>query len=177
MNCIDRSLIAGERVLYHTKLHWIIMSWFCVFAAAVGTMGLYLLIEAIASIGDKHSSPGGLALGGLCLIIVGALAIAAGLLRRNTTEMAVTNKRVIIKAGLVANRITELFLTKIEGVIVNQGFWGRVFGYGSIVVRGTGGTEEAFHYVARPLEFRRQIEQQIDASQGQARPVSNTVTT
>jgi uncharacterized membrane protein YdbT with pleckstrin-like domain len=78
--------------------------------------------------------------------------------------MAVTNKRVIIKTGLLRRRTFELLLSKVESIGVEEGLMGRMFGYGSVVVRGTGGTPEPFANVGHPLEFRRQVQQQIEAS-------------
>jgi len=87
----------------------------------------------------------------------------APLLRRATSEFAVTNKRVIVKVGLVTRRTVELNLSKVESVGVDQGLAGRVFGFGTIVVQGTGGTREAFPDIANPLGFRRAVNEAIDA--------------
>jgi uncharacterized membrane protein YdbT with pleckstrin-like domain len=64
--------------------------------------------------------------------------------------MAVTNKRIIIKVGFLTKRTIELFLAKVESVGVEQTLLGRMMGYGSITVRGTGGTNEPFSHVANP---------------------------
>jgi uncharacterized membrane protein YdbT with pleckstrin-like domain len=76
--------------------------------------------------------------------------------------MAVTNRRVLMKSGVISRKTVELMLSKVESIGVNQGMLGRVAGYGSVVVRGSGGTYELFDRVARPLEFRRQVQGQID---------------
>jgi uncharacterized membrane protein YdbT with pleckstrin-like domain len=93
----------------------------------------------------------------------GALVIALAVISRNATEMTVTNKRVIVKVGLFRKQTIELFMSKLESVRVEQGLLGRMLGYGSIVVRGTGGTAEPFKNVRSPLEFRRQVQQQSEA--------------
>ena len=54
-----------------------------------------------------------------------------------------------------------MFLNKIESVGVDQSIFGRMAGYGAIVIRGNGGTLEPFGRVSAPLEFRRQIQEQI----------------
>jgi uncharacterized membrane protein YdbT with pleckstrin-like domain len=79
------------------------------------------------------------------------------LVQRATSEFAVTNRRVIIKIGLVSRRTVEVKLDKIESIGVEQSILGRILGYGTIVVRGTGGTYETFRAIARPLEFRRAV--------------------
>jgi uncharacterized membrane protein YdbT with pleckstrin-like domain len=97
---------------------------------------------------------------GLFLVAVVVMLIARW--RRSATEMVVTNKRVLVKVGTFAHRSTEIMLSKVESVVVDQGIPGRVLGYGTIVVRGTGGTTEPFAKIAHPLELRRQVQQQID---------------
>jgi uncharacterized membrane protein YdbT with pleckstrin-like domain len=64
--------------------------------------------------------------------------------------------------GYLTKRTIELFLSKVESVEVEQTLGGRMLGYGSITVRGTGGTNEPFNHVADPLEFRRQVQHQIE---------------
>ena len=73
--------------------------------------------------------------------------------------MAVTNKRVIIKVGLISRRTAELNLNKVENIGVNQSILGRILNYGTITVVGTGGTHEQFRWVASPIEFRRAVQE------------------
>jgi uncharacterized membrane protein YdbT with pleckstrin-like domain len=89
----------------------------------------------------------------------GALVIVFAVTVRNSTEMAVISKRVIVKVGLLRKKTVELLLPRIESISVEQGVLGRMLGYGSIVVRGTGGTAEPFKKVRSPLEFRHQVQQ------------------
>lgn len=79
------------------------------------------------------------------------------LIERGTSEFAVTNRRVIIKVGLISRRTVELKLDKLESIGVDQTILGRILGYGTITVRGTGGTNEQFRAIARPLEFRKAV--------------------
>lgn len=97
----------------------------------------------------------------------GGIAFGLGLLRRNSVEAAITNKRVLIKAGLLDRRTLELFLPKIEGISVEETLLGKLLGYGTVIVRGTGGTQESFQRIDRPLEFRRQIQGQMDTALSQ----------
>ena len=68
-------------------------------------------------------------------------------------------RRTLIKVGLISRHTLEMNLSKVESVAVDQGIWGRILGYGSITVIGTGGTKELFAYLANPVEFRRQFQQ------------------
>jgi uncharacterized membrane protein YdbT with pleckstrin-like domain len=100
--------------------------------------------------------------GGIALLVCGVVAILMGMVRRNATEMAVTNRRVVIKTGLASRKTIEMLLNKVESIEVSETAFGRMLGYGTIVVIGTGGTPEPFHNMANPLEFRSQVQQQIE---------------
>jgi uncharacterized membrane protein YdbT with pleckstrin-like domain len=92
--------------------------------------------------------------------IFALLALSAGLaalIRRVTTEFAVTDVRVIYKKGLLARHTLEMNRSKVESVDVDQSILGRLLGYGTVIVRGTGGSLEPIRYVADPLTFRSHI--------------------
>ncbi len=86
------------------------------------------------------------------------------LVRRATSEFAVTNRRVIIKVGLVSRRTIELNLEKVESIGVEQTILGRILDYGTIVVIGTGGTREPFPGLRDPLGFRRAVNEATEVS-------------
>jgi len=83
----------------------------------------------------------------------------APLIDRYTDEFAITNKRVIIKTGLISRKTLEMNLSKIETVKVDQSILGRILGYGTITVIGTGGTCESFPKIQKPLEFRKKFQE------------------
>ena len=83
--------------------------------------------------------------------------------------MAVTNKRLVVKIGVLNRRTYEILLSKVESIHVEEGLFGRMLGYGSVVVRGTGGTPEPFYRIAHPLELRRQVHHQIEMYEESAR--------
>jgi uncharacterized membrane protein YdbT with pleckstrin-like domain len=76
-----------------------------------------------------------------------------------TSEFAITNKRIIIKTGLISRRTLEMNIAKVESVNVDQGILGRILGYGVVTVIGTGGTRETFQSIADPLAFRKAFQQ------------------
>lgn len=90
-------------------------------------------------------------------VIIGFLLLIPAYLNYVNSEFAVTNKRVILKTGVISRRSLELNLTKIESVYVNQGMIQRILGYGKITVIGTGGTKEYFSGIANVMEFRKAI--------------------
>jgi len=86
---------------------------------------------------------------------VGLLFWAAAAVRYFTTELAITNKRVIAKFGLIRRSTIEINLQKIESIQVNQSILGRVFNYGSIVLSGAGDPQAPIPGISNPLQFRR----------------------
>jgi uncharacterized membrane protein YdbT with pleckstrin-like domain len=83
-----------------------------------------------------------------------------------TSEFAVTSKRIVAKQGFLQRHTLELFLPKVEGIRVNQSLWGRLLSYGTIIVTGTGTTQEILYDIANPLEFRKQVQQQFFGGNG-----------
>lgn len=93
----------------------------------------------------------------LLVIVIGVLFLAWEWLTYRSTEMAITNRRVLIKRGVITRHTFEMNLTKIENVHVEQGPLARLLGYGSVTITGTGSTHEKFGFIANPLGFRRAI--------------------
>ena len=163
MSYVESNLVPGETVIYQTRLHWIVMLWHIVLGCLLlGLPGVLLLYYALSQTGIEsktlHITEGG----GVALLVCGVVTILLGMVRRNATEMAVTNRRVVIKTGLVSRKTIEMLLNKVESIEVSETAFGRMLGYGTIVVIGTGGTPEPFHKVAHPSEFRSQVQQQIE---------------
>ncbi len=90
----------------------------------------------------------------------------APLIQRATSEFAVTNRRVVIKVGLVSRKTVELNLEKVESIGVDQSILGRILDYGTIEVVGTGGTREPFRGIRDPLGFRRAVNEASEALRG-----------
>src|SRR5437899_3107202 len=158
----EKHLIAGETVQYETRLHWIVMLGHALIAAVLALVGLSLLLTPWSSLkGGEASLAGPLRWAGAGCLLVASIFFGIGFVRRSATEMAVTNKRVIVKSGIVDRRTIELLLPRIESIAVEEPALGRVLGYGTVIVRGTGGTPEVFPQIARPLEFREQVQRQI----------------
>jgi hypothetical protein len=74
-----------------------------------------------------------------------------------TADLAVTSRRVMLKTGLVSRDAYELRLGQLESLKVTQGIWGRILGYGTVSVHGTGGSTASVCYVAAPVRFRQQV--------------------
>lgn len=128
MRYIDESLAEGETIIQHGQYPGIF--WFGAWAALVL----------------------------LGIILVGIFIFIRSVIVMKTTDFAVTNRRVILKTGWLNRRTQELAVESVEGVSLEQSFIARLFGYGSVVVTGTGDAVIAFPPMAHPVAFRRSIE-------------------
>jgi uncharacterized membrane protein YdbT with pleckstrin-like domain len=152
MRYVRRVLQPGETIVYSTKLHWLVY----INAILLGIACVILIGAAIATNDNQNLS---LALV-IAAILFALLALAAALrafIRRATTELAVTDHRVIYKSGLLSRHTIEMNRDKVESVDVDQSVFGRIFGYGTVVVRGTGGSLEPMRNIGDPLTFRSYI--------------------
>jgi len=70
----------------------------------------------------------------------------------------------MIKVGLLSVHTVELLNPKVEAIGVDQTLAGRLLGYGTLRITGTGGTVEAFPRVARPDALRDAVMGQVGAS-------------
>jgi uncharacterized membrane protein YdbT with pleckstrin-like domain len=151
MGYVDRVLQPGERVIEITRIHW----WF-VWRRSV----LFLILAAAlaaASPGQSGNAHLALLAGALVALLIGLLLAVGPAIERATTELAVTDRRVIHKRGLIQRHTIEMSRSQVESVDVDQGFMGRIMNYGNIVVHGTGTTPEPFRFIADPLRFRSAI--------------------
>jgi uncharacterized membrane protein YdbT with pleckstrin-like domain len=172
LSYVEKNLVAGETLRYQTRHHWIVLLGPLLVSLLLGVPGLGILEESIASKAGKSQasavtgiSAGGMTIIGLVLLLAAIGTLAYGIAKRNATEMAVTNKRVLIKTGMASRRTLDLMLSRVESIGVEETVVGRVLGYGTVIVRGTGGTPEAFVMIAHPQEFRRAVQEQTGQNQ------------
>jgi uncharacterized membrane protein YdbT with pleckstrin-like domain len=150
MSYVRKVLLPGEQVVYETRLHWL------VFGRAI----LVLLLALALAIGAFYAPSGAgpiLLLPAAVVAAVGLLLFLAAALRRAGTALAVTDQRVVMKQGLIARHTIEMNRSKVESVDVDQTLLGRILGYGTVRVRGTGGSLEPIALVGDPLTFRSHI--------------------
>lgn len=100
---------------------------------------------------------------------IGLIFWIAAAIRYFTTELAITNKRVIAKFGLISRSTIEINIQKIESIQIRQGIIGRIFNFGSIVVSGAGNPQAPVPGISSPLNFRRAfLEAQEESGQSQS---------
>jgi len=166
MSYVESNLVPGEILIYQTRLHWVVMLWHLVLGCFLLVLpGALLLYSTHSQTGIESQTLQVMEIASAVLLVCGVVVILVGMVRRNATEMAVTNRRVVIKTGLASRKTIEMLLNKVESIEVSETTGGRMLGYGTIVVIGTGGTPQPFHKVAHPLEFRSQVQQQIEKLQ------------
>ena len=150
MGYIETILEPGERITYRAYLHWFIYSR-AVVLMLVGFIGI-----GWAVFGKAQDGQGALLIG-LILFLLGVLSTLRAVIDRRTTEIAVTNQRIIQKRGLIRRDTIELNVPKIESVDVRQSILGRLLNHGTVIVRGTGGSSNPLAYVSEPLKLRHAI--------------------
>jgi len=144
MGYVEQNLMQGEQIRYHTKLHWI------VFASPILLVVVGLAFVMLAASGIA-----------VLFFLVGTLLGVSRLIAYQSSEFAVTNRRVLIKVGFIRRHSVELLLQKVEGIGVDQGIFGRMLAYGTIIVTGTGGTKEPFKNIENPLGFRKEVQESL----------------
>src|SRR5690606_27158881 len=128
MRYIDESLAPGETILQRGQ--WPGIFWFGAWAALIL----------------------------LGIILVGIFIFVRAAVIMKTTDFAVTDRRVILKRGWLNRRTQELAVESVESVSLDQSIMQRAFGYGRVIVTGTGDAVVVFPPMANPVAFRRAIE-------------------
>lgn len=152
MRYVDEVLQPGETIRGVTSVSWVgflpgLFLWL---------VALILLIE----IAPWRASAGWALIGWIAVLaafVIGAVLLIKHWWRRFTTEVAVTNRRVICKIGFIKRRTFEMHMDKVESVDVDQTILGRILNYGDITIRGTGETMETLPMIDHPLQFRNHV--------------------
>jgi uncharacterized membrane protein YdbT with pleckstrin-like domain len=147
---VERHLLPNERVLYKTRLHWVLF----LKPALVVLAGL-VLAGVLTRVPDQPS----LWYAGAAVAVAGLIWWLVRYVELMTSEFAVTTSRLIFKTGLIARYTTELLLVKAESIGVAQSLPGRILNFGDLTVIGTGGTKEVFQRVRDPIGFRNYVQQ------------------
>ena len=142
------TLQPNERPLHQTTIHWMALS-----GSVIGaTLSLIVIvpIAIFAAWRDFYWA--------WLLLVLPAGILLAAVVTVKTSELVITDRRVLIKVGFIQRRTFEMFISKIESVAVYQSMLGRLFDYGTVEIRGTGGSSESFATIAAPLPFRDAIQ-------------------
>jgi uncharacterized membrane protein YdbT with pleckstrin-like domain len=148
MSYVQHVLQPGEQVRKASSLHWIIY-W----------PGVALVLLAVAAywLSEARLLPGVWRYTAYALTLIGVILLIQEWFRWWITEIAVTNRRVIYKKGLIRRQTNEMNMDKVESVQINQSILGRLLDYGDVTILGTGEGFETLRTIARPIELRNSI--------------------
>lgn len=168
---VQQSLTPGEELIHVGHFHWmytlgavmsilggIISCIFVIVAAIYFQFNFGFGFEAKSWLGLVRELHPGIRLTAFFAFVMGLLRFAHMMVIMASTEIAITNNRLIYKRGLVARYVGEMSIDRIEGVNVLQTFWGRIFDYGRVMVRGMGVGEVILPPMENPIAFRKAIE-------------------
>jgi uncharacterized membrane protein YdbT with pleckstrin-like domain len=145
---IDDILQPGETIVFSGTIHWIIY-----------LPGMALMLAAVFCLTQSGNAAAGpfWLITSVVLATIGGFGILRAWFRRWTTEIDVTDRRVVYKRDFIRRHTVEMNMDKIESVDVDQSVLGRLFDFGDIVIRGTGEGIEPLHRIGAPLEFRNHV--------------------
>jgi hypothetical protein len=130
----------------------------------IAIIGIVFIIVMGRLLGPTY---GALALfGGLLFLLSAFLEFLRTTVRFATSRITLTTKRIIIKRGLFNRQSYEIQLKQVEGIGIKQPLVGRIFGFGTITVTGTGGARPRFPGLHDPQRFRDRAQEEIAAVQG-----------
>ena len=148
MSYVERVLQPGEQVRHISSIHWIVY-W----------PGVAVALLAVAAywFGETRWLPRAWQYTAYALALVAVVLLVKEWLQWWITEIAVTNRRVIYKRGLIRLQTNEMNMDKVESVQVNQSILGRMFDFGTVRILGTGEGFEALQTIAGPIKLRNSI--------------------
>jgi uncharacterized membrane protein YdbT with pleckstrin-like domain len=160
MSYIDKSLGNGESVIARAHFHWLynLSAWAQLLLPAI----VLVVVLSWAAEQPNFMASGNpmtwlVAVVALWLVL-GAIAFLRMMIRKWTTEIGVTSHRFVEKYGALSMRTNEIALPNIEGVKVNQSMMGRMLGYGTLRIEGTGVDAVTTPDIADPVGFVRAIQ-------------------
>ncbi|QQR69383.1 MAG: PH domain-containing protein [Alphaproteobacteria bacterium] len=182
MSSYTRSvLMPGEQIRAHGVLHWVMFlqpllltaigGAFAVAAPKMGGLPLPDLLKtgAMPEIPvDKLGS--WLAMG---VVMMGVVSLLIAFLRQVTTEIVLTNRRVIMKVGIIQRSTVEILLAKVESASIHQSILGRLMGFGNVLVHGTGGAMSPIRCITSPIEFHNVLMMLIEKARVHREDVSH----
>ncbi|MDR3056446.1 MAG: PH domain-containing protein [Zoogloeaceae bacterium] len=133
---VQNSLISGENIEAEATIPWLSQFWYFVLALVT-----------------------------IPTVVLPIIFILFAIINVLTTELAVTNKKVIGKAGFIRRVSIDMPLSKLESINIDQGVIGRIFNFGSVSVRGIGGNNVGIPYINAPMNFRRVVMDLMDGNQ------------
>lgn len=147
MSYIKNTLLSDEKLIFTTGPHLIVfypcLVWLIIF------IGIFLFFPQYIFFG-------------YAILALVAFYFISSYITYISSEYGITDKRILMKVGLIRRNSLEIFFNKIESINVNQTILGRILNYGSVIICGTGGSKDPFFYIPDPLAFRRRVQEQME---------------
>jgi hypothetical protein len=151
MSYIRQSLGDGETIITRAHFHPL-------YFAAAWLALLFPLALLLAALAQAQEQPDPYSVAAGLLFVLGLIVFFKMMIRQWSTEIGVTSHRFVEKYGLLSMRTNEIALPNIEGVRVHQSILGRLFGYGTVKIEGTGVDSVTTPAIADPVGFVRAIQ-------------------
>ncbi len=151
MSYVENTMMSDEILVLQGKVHWIIF---------MPTLSLFVIASVLYYALDQL----------LLSFVITCFAFMAAfraLIYYFTTELAVTDRRVLAKFGWIRRSTYELNLARVTGLNVEQSVMGRVLNYGNVVVRGMGGDMTPIPAINDPIAFRHQVLGEVEGRERQ----------
>lgn len=181
MSYVAKSLLPDEKLIYAATLHWIIFVPGLVITFVGGVLSA-MAPQALAQFTAGKFAPEIHQVSGViggAIVLCGLVILLGAFIRQNTTELAVTNQRIIAKYGFISRTTYEIMINRISGSNFEQTIMGRILGYGTVLVHGAGGDISPFDVVSDPQAFHRALttvleHMSLNAAQPIVIPVAKT---
>jgi len=148
MKYIDQVLQPGEKIVFSSTLSW---------AVYIPSILLWLVALLLALAGGALQPSNAWLWSALVAAFLAAASSVKAWFRRWTTEIDVTDRRIVYKRGFIRRHTVEINMDKVESVDVDQSLFGRLFDYGDVLIRGTGAGIEPLRGIDSPLKFRNAV--------------------
>lgn len=167
MAYVDKILLPDEHIVYSATLHWVMYVRGLAMTASAGLVGSaghgFLIVAFGERLADQFSKP--LSAAAMIVVLAGASLLLGAYIRQTSTELVVTNKRLIAKYGFISRTTFEILVNRITGANFDQTVMGRVLGYGTVLVHGAGGEISPIDQVSDPQLFYRALVSVLERAQ------------
>ena len=150
MSYIDKNLMKDEHIIYRSKRHWVVFLWPAIWFVF---LSILLIKKGFSSSGNE------------LFIVVAVLPVIVSYINVKTSDIGLTDKRVIFNAAFIRRNSFEVSLDTIKSIQVIQGVVAKILGFGSIEILRTNGIRDTFHRIDAPFVFIKKVQDQISAVQ------------
>lgn len=149
MSYIEQSLAPDEHIIYEAHFHPLnnAAAWIALFVSAA--------VALVAYTQDYSAWVSGAAIAlGVAIFLAIKLPIWA-------QRVVITSQRIVYRRGLLRRKTEELQLRSAEQVQLEQSILGRIFGFGRIIISGTGVEDVRLPALAEPVVLRNKLQEAI----------------